>query len=77
VNTNALAPPGNEKGALLDAPIPKFATTGYCLARHDATRRCVSCGRFVGNRNMGGHNGRPLTGRLWCYRCADGRHRDL
>lgn len=77
MNANALAPPGNEKGALLHAPIPKFATLGYRLAGHDATRRCVSCGRFVGNSNLGGDDGRPLSGRLWCLHCADGRHCEL
>jgi hypothetical protein len=69
---NALGPPGNGKGALLHAPIPKFATPGYNLARHDATRRCVSCGRFVGDGNLGGHDGRSaLTGPVWCLSCAD------
>ena len=33
-------------------------------------RRCVGCGRFVGNSNFGGHNGRPLSGRVWCLRCT-------
>jgi hypothetical protein len=63
----------NEKGALLHAPLPKLATAGYRLARHNATRRCVSCGRFVGNGNLGGHDGHLLSGRLWCLCCADRR----
>jgi hypothetical protein len=71
---NTLAPPGKETGALRHAPIPESTTAGYGLARHNATRCCVSCGRFIGNSNVGGDDGRPLSGRLWCLRCADRRY---
>jgi hypothetical protein len=36
----------------------------------DATH-CVRCGTIVNNDSLGGHDGRPLSGRLWCLRCAD------
>jgi hypothetical protein len=36
-------------------------------------RRCVVCGVFVGNLNLGGHDGHALTGKLWCLQCADRR----
>lgn len=40
---------------------------------HRAVRQCVACGRFVGNSNLGGYDGKSaLSGRLWCLRCADG-----
>jgi hypothetical protein len=35
------------------------------------TRRCVCCGCRISNRTLGGHDGRPMSGRVWCYRCAD------
>jgi hypothetical protein len=33
-------------------------------------RHCVRCGRLVRNRNLGGHDGRPISGRVWCERCT-------
>jgi hypothetical protein len=59
---STLAPPGKKTGALLHAPIPKIATANCFMGRHEATRRCVSCGCVVCNRNLGGHDGHPLTG---------------
>jgi hypothetical protein len=38
-------------------------------------RPCAVCGVFVGNLNLGGHNGRSaLTGGLLCSNCADRAH---
>jgi hypothetical protein len=34
-------------------------------------RYCAACGTEVTNRNLGGHDGRPLSGSLWCLRCED------
>ena len=77
---NSHAPP-KEKGALLHAPkvelLLVYRLPGFLQAlgnRRGPQRRCVSCGRFVGNSNLGGHD-RPsaLSGSLWCYDCADGR----
>jgi hypothetical protein len=36
-----------------------------------AKRKCVVCNAPVTNRNVGGHDGRPISGRVWCQRCAD------
>ncbi len=72
------APPENEKGALLHAPIPKLKLrTTYCFlgavqVRRVVIRRCISCDSRVTNRNLGGYDGRfALSGPLWCYDCAD------
>ena len=40
-------------------------------ARKEPRRECVACGARVANPNLGGHDGRPLSGLVWCYRCAD------
>jgi hypothetical protein len=37
-------------------------------------RRCVVCDSRVTNGNLGGNEGRsPLSGPVWCLRCADGK----
>jgi hypothetical protein len=33
-------------------------------------RHCVACNVPVENENLGGHDGRPLSGRLWCLHCC-------
>lgn len=75
---NRHAPP-KETGALLHAPKAElllvYCRPGFLQAvgnRRARQRRCVSCGRFVGNSNLGGH-ARPsaLSDPLWCYDCAD------
>jgi hypothetical protein len=35
-------------------------------------RCCVCCGVVVTNNSLGGHDGRPLSEKLWCLSCADG-----
>ena len=41
---------------------------------HQQDERCCVCwGVVVTNRSLGGFDGRSaLSGRLWCYHCADG-----
>jgi hypothetical protein len=40
-----------------------------------SVRPCASCGVFVGNVNLGGHDGRSaLSGELFCLKCADRVH---
>jgi hypothetical protein len=76
------APP-KKRAAVLEPPksaeLPRpYAGFGFLQPARLLTRRCVSCGRFVGNSNLGGYDGKSaLSGRLWCLRCADGRHCDL
>ena len=44
----------------------------HCGLFHQEKRRCVSCGRRITNRNLGGNDRRSaLSGPLWCLRCAD------
>ena len=51
-----------------------------CLAQaqiipFQGVRPCAACGVFVGNINLGGHDGRSaLSGRLFCLKCADRVH---
>jgi hypothetical protein len=36
-------------------------------------RCCVACSVLVDNSNVGGYDGRnAMTGKFWCYSCADG-----
>ena len=51
-----------------------YAGFGLLQPDRSTARRCVACGCFVGNSNLGGYGGKSaLSGRLWCLRCADGR----
>ena len=44
----------------------------HCAFFYRGKRSCVSCGRRITNRNLGGDDGRSaLSGPLWCLRCAD------
>ena len=81
---NALAPPKKERGlgtTLKTAELSqRYRSSEFPQLFSDrtlATRRCVSCGRFVGNGNLGGHDGRQLSGGLWYLRCTDRRHFEL
>ena len=37
------------------------------LPRQDGIRHCVVCGVVVTNDSLGGHDGGPLSGKLWCW----------
>jgi hypothetical protein len=43
----------------------------YDFFNHDREGHCLGCGRIVTNDSLGGHDGRPLSGKLWCLQCAD------
>ena len=44
----------------------------HCGLFHQEKRRCVSCGRRITNRNLGGNDRRSaLSGPLWRLSCAD------
>lgn len=38
---------------------------------NSAERRCEVCFEAVTNNNLGGHDGNPLSGSIYCLRCAD------
>jgi hypothetical protein len=40
-------------------------------------RFCVRCRKIVNNDLLGGHDGHPWSGRLWCLDCADDSARML
>jgi hypothetical protein len=64
-------------------PRPRVAQGGQSLDGSSATledqyskasaedRRCDRCSNHVRNQNLGGHNGRPLSGPVYCLNCAD------
>lgn len=37
-------------------------------------RRCPGCSQLIKNSNEGGHDGKPLSGTVYCLRCADNLH---
>ena len=74
---NALAPPKRETAPGRDTAPNLQRWTTYLIVRFSQIgtpriRRCVCCNTHITNINLGGNNGRsPLTGDLYCLRCAD------
>jgi hypothetical protein len=64
-----------EKRGLGAALVNTNLTAVYHLALQrlpgKAQRKCAACDAPVTNRNVGGHDGRPFSGQVWCQRCAD------
>ena len=69
--------PPKEKRGLGTALATTNLTTAYHLALalqrrgRGMKRKCVACDVPVTNRNLGGHDGRPFSNRVWCQRCTD------
>ena len=74
---NALAPPKRETAPVRGAASKLQPRAIYLVARvpqigTPRIRRCVCCNTHITNINLGGNDGNsPLTGDLYCLRCAD------